>query len=224
MLKTTNVCRLQRKTGYCISVWDGLHISCGKLEKTQHQQFAVYTTYIAMTLTVKIPNPHLHDPHILQWLKITFAQPTYDRYYKDNRSTLEKCDSWCFFTVTWISLFAHLRWMIRQCSWSEQNHCWLYYFPCMTLQGAPKACLLISPLQKQVGCLTTEWSPWLHTSWKDIGYERSTLVWKTISIRQPERLLSSSSYNHNSLTILWASCEGVITNALQSCSKELPSS
>ena len=50
--------------------------------------------------------------------------------------------------------------------------------------------------------LTTEWLPWLQTSWRDSGYERFTLVWKTNYIRQPKRQLASSSYNHNTLTTL----------------------
>ena len=31
--------------------------------------------------------------------------------------------------------------------------------------------------------LTTEWLPWLQTKWRDSGYERFTLVWKTDCIR-----------------------------------------
>ena len=42
----------------------------------------------------------------------------------------------------------------------------------------------------------------LSTSWRDSYYERFTLVWKTNSIKQPERQLASSSYNHNTLTTL----------------------
>ena len=48
--------------------------------------------------------------------------------------------------------------------------------------------------------LTTEWLPWLHTSWRHGDYERFTLVLKTNCIRQSERQLPSSSYNHNTLT------------------------
>ena len=44
-----------------------------------------------------------------------------------------------------------------------------------------------------------QWLPWLHTSW---GFERFTLVQKSNCIRQPERQLSSSSYNHNMLMTL----------------------
>ena len=47
------------------------------------------------------------------------------------------------------------------------------------------------------------------------------LVLKTNCIRQPKRKLASSSYNHNTLTILRTSVRGVITNSLQSYSKEL---
>ena len=52
-------------------------------------------------------------------------------------------------------------------------------------------------LQNKVVFLTTEW--------------------------QRERLLPSSSYNHNTLTTLRTSVKGVITNTLQSCCKELSS-
>ena len=46
--------------------------------------------------------------------------------------------------------------------------------------------------------LTTEWSPWLQTNWRDSGYTRGVaLVWETNCIRQPKRQLPSSSYNHN---------------------------
>ena len=34
--------------------------------------------------------------------------------------------------------------------------------------------------------LTTEWLPWLQINWRDSGYERFTLVWKTNCIRQPK--------------------------------------
>ena len=54
-------------------------------------------------------------------------------------------------------------------------------------------------------CLTTECLPWLHTSWRDSGYERFTMVWKTNFIRQTERQLPSLSYNHN--TTAWQPSE-----------------
>ena len=34
--------------------------------------------------------------------------------------------------------------------------------------------------------LTTEWLPWLQTNWRDSGYERFSLVWKSNCIRQPK--------------------------------------
>ena len=70
--------------------------------------------------------------------------------------------------------------------------------------------------------LTTQWSPWLHKSRRDMQW-----LLKTNCLRQPESQLLSSSYNHNTLTTpRTMTCEGVITNALQSCSnyKELPCS
>ena len=50
--------------------------------------------------------------------------------------------------------------------------------------------------------LTTEWLPWLQTNWRDSGYERFSLVLKSNCIRQPKMPLSSSSYNHSTLTTL----------------------
>ena len=44
---------------------------------------------------------------------------------------------------------------------------------------------------------------------------------ETTCIRQHERLLPSSSYNHKTLTTLRTSVKGVITNALQCCCEEL---
>ena len=55
-------------------------------------------------------------------------------------------------------------------------------------------------LQKQVGCFNHK--VWLQTSWRDGGYERFALVWKSNCIRQPKIQLPSSSYNHNILTTL----------------------
>ena len=70
--------------------------------------------------------------------------------------------------------------------------------------------------------LTTERLPWLQTNWRDCNYERFALVLKTNCIRQPKGRLPSSSYNHNTCTDNPQNiCEGVITNALQSCIKEL---
>ena len=34
--------------------------------------------------------------------------------------------------------------------------------------------------------LTTEWLPWLQTNWRDSGYERFSLVWKSNCIWQPK--------------------------------------
>ena len=48
--------------------------------------------------------------------------------------------------------------------------------------------------------LTTEWLPWLQTSWRDSGYERFALIWKSNCIRQHKMQQPSSSYNHNTLT------------------------
>ena len=47
------------------------------------------------------------------------------------------------------------------------------------------------------------------------------MVLETNCIRQPNRQLPSLSYNHNTLTNPQNIYEGVITNALQSCSKEV---
>ena len=46
------------------------------------------------------------------------------------------------------------------------------------------------------------------------NYERITLVWKTNWIRQPQRQLSSSSYNSQYTDNPQNICEGVITNEL----------
>lgn len=45
--------------------------------------------------------------------------------------------------------------------------------------------------------LTTQWSPWLHKSQRDMQWSL-----KTNCLRQPESQLLSSSYNHNTLTTL----------------------
>ena len=50
--------------------------------------------------------------------------------------------------------------------------------------------------------LTTEWLPWLQSSWRDSGYEGFALVEKSNCIRQPKMQLLSSSYIHNTLTTL----------------------
>ena len=50
--------------------------------------------------------------------------------------------------------------------------------------------------------LTTEWLPWLQTSWRDSGYERFALIWKSNCIRQPKMQQSNLAYNHNTLTTL----------------------
>ena len=47
--------------------------------------------------------------------------------------------------------------------------------------------------------LTIEWLPWLQTNWRDSGYERFALLFRTNYIRQPNRQLPTSSYNHNTL-------------------------
>jgi len=58
--------------------------------------------------------------------------------------------------------------------------------------------------------LTTEWLPQLQTNWRDLGYERFALVLETNCIRQPNRLLPSLSYNHNTLTTLRTSMKELL--------------
>ena len=67
-----------------------------------------------------------------------------------------------------------------------------------------------SSLQKEVSCLAT-----MVVAYKleRHGCERFALVLKTNCRRQPKRQLPSLSYNPQNI------CEGVITSALQSCSK-----
>ena len=55
-------------------------------------------------------------------------------------------------------------------------------------------------LQKKVVVLTSEWLPWWQTNWRDSGYEKFTLVWKTEDL--PKMELPTSSYNRNTLTTL----------------------
>ena len=63
--------------------------------------------------------------------------------------------------------------------------------------------LPVPSLQKQGGCF---------------NHGVVTLVADKLDcIRQHERLLPSSSFNHNTPTTLRTSVKGVITNALQSC-------
>ena len=50
--------------------------------------------------------------------------------------------------------------------------------------------------------VTTEWLPWLQTSWRDSGYERFALVWKSNCIRQPKVSCPVPLTNHNALTTL----------------------
>ena len=54
-------------------------------------------------------------------------------------------------------------------------------------------------LQQEVGCLTTEWLPWLQTMGS-----------RPVHLIQPQYADSPQNI-----------CEGVITNVLHSCSKEL---
>ena len=57
-------------------------------------------------------------------------------------------------------------------------------------------------LQKQVGCFNHRVVTLVAENWRDSGYESFTLVLKSNCIRQPKMPLSSSSYNHNTLTAL----------------------
>ena len=82
-------------------------------------------------------------------------------------------------------------------------------------------------LQKQVGCFNIRLVTMVADKLKSSGYDRFALVWKTIYLGQLTQQLPSSSYNHNILTPTVHQqpsehqfCEGVITNALQSCRKE----
>ena len=76
-------------------------------------------------------------------------------------------------------------------------------------------------LQKQVGCFNIRLVTMVADKLKSSGYDTFALVWKTIYLRQLTQQLPSSSYNHNILTpTVHQLCEGVITNALQSCRKE----
>ena len=55
-------------------------------------------------------------------------------------------------------------------------------------------------LRNELVVLTTEWLPWLQTNWRDSGHDRFALILKTNCIRQPNRWLPTSSYNHHTLT------------------------
>ena len=58
----------------------------------------------------------------------------------------------------------------------------------------------IRTLQNQVGCFSHRVVTLVAYTQERRQYERITLVWKTNCIRQPQRQMSSSSYNHNKLT------------------------
>ena len=78
----------------------------------------------------------------------------------------------------------------------------------------------LNTLQNKVVVLTTEWLAWLQTNWRN-----STELWQVVGwriLRKATREASAQfllqpQYTDNPQNI----CEGVITNALQSCSKEL---
>ena len=109
----------------------------------------------------------------------------------------------------------------------RENRCMcivIRYDSCCTAEhkDAQLTGLLVITEKNKLVVLTTEWLPQLQKSWRDSGYESFALVLETNCIRQPSRKLPSSSYNHNTLTTLAQKIyEGVITNALQSCSKEV---
>ena len=75
-------------------------------------------------------------------------------------------------------------------------------------------------LQKQVGCSHSGYHAWLQTSWRDCGYVRygRLFAWGNPIGSCPIHLTTTV----HALTTLWILniCEGVVTNALQSCSKE----
>ena len=68
-------------------------------------------------------------------------------------------------------------------------------------------------LQNRVGCLTTGWLPWLHTSWRHSGYERFTLLCKTNCTKQPGTV-AQFILNHTD-------SPQSHTNALKGCHGEL---
>ena len=65
--------------------------------------------------------------------------------------------------------------------------------------------------------LPTPYPVWLQTNWRDSGF---ALVLETNCKRKPKGQLPSLFYNHN-IANPQNICEGVVTNAFQSCSKEL---
>ena len=85
------------------------------------------------------------------------------------------------------------------CTWLYYMQPWLY----LTLLHTPMTLLhstIALHCKNKLVVLTTEWLPWLQTSWRDSGYERFALIWKSNCIRQPKMQQPSSSYNHNTLT------------------------
>ena len=76
---------------------------------------------------------------------------------------------------------------------------------------------------KQVGCFNHRVVTWLQTN-LTVVMRSSLLVLKTNYIRQPKRQLPSSSYQPQYTDNPQNICEGVFTNAIESCSKELPCS
>ena len=57
--------------------------------------------------------------------------------------------------------------------------------------------------------LTTEWLPWLQTSWRDIGYQRFSLEWKSNCIKQPKMQQLNLGYNHMDTITTLNICEGI---------------
>ena len=60
----------------------------------------------------------------------------------------------------------------------------------------------LATLKKQVGCFNHRVVTTVADKLKRPGYERFALVLENNCIRQPNRQLPSSSYNHNTLTTL----------------------
>ena len=91
----------------------------------------------------------------------------------------------CFRTILW------LRWLpksvIQQCNLCAQ-------YP-ITLAFNQTRVDCFNQVERVVALVA-------YTSWRASVYDRFTLVWKTNCMRQPERQLPSSSYNHNTLTTL----------------------
>ena len=136
----------------------------------------------------------------------------------------------CNFASTGPGLAWLLVWLLGffSCNYVLSNQCFVAACPPATQPWLEEP--MLHTLQKQVGfynnkmvtlvaiqmshqlvCLHDQ-NVCTHTSWRDSGYEKFTLVWKTNCIRQPKRQLSSSSYNHSSYTDnpehLWMSLSG----------------